>query len=70
MIIRHLEADQHSWTKQELEDYERVSIMEGRIRLAEKRITRRIVKAMKEEGYSIEAIAKVTELTTQEVEKL
>jgi predicted transposase/invertase (TIGR01784 family) len=70
----YIEADQQRWTKLEWEDYQRVVLREvddeGRITLAEKKKARRIAKAMKDEGYSIEAIAKVTELTTQEVEKL
>ncbi len=70
----YIEADKQNWTKLELEDYERASIKErdeiGRIEFAERQKVKKIGKAMKEKGYSLEAITELTELTKDEIENL
>jgi predicted transposase/invertase (TIGR01784 family) len=69
----YTEADKQNWTKQELEDYERASIKErdekGRVEFAEKQKAMKIGRAMKDKGYSLDAIIELTELTEQEIEK-
>jgi len=70
----YTEANQQNWTKEELEDYQRASIRErdelGRIEFAEKKKALKIGKAMKDKGYTIEAIIELTELTKEEIEAL
>ncbi len=74
----YTEADKQNWTKQELEDYERASIKErdeqGRIEFAERKAKKKkamkIGKAMKDKGYSIEAIMELTEWGKQEIDRL
>ena len=74
----YTEANQQNWTKAELEDYVKASMKEqdeiGRIEFAEKKAeklkAKKIAKAMKEKGYSIEAITELTDLTKDEIESL
>ena len=68
------EADKQSWSKQELEDYERASIKErddiGRIEFAEKKRVKTIAKNMKFNNEPTEKIIKYTGLTEDEIEQL
>jgi predicted transposase/invertase (TIGR01784 family) len=70
----YLGASKQSWTKEELDNYERASIKErdeiGRIELAEKRKTLQIAKQFKDNVVAIEIIATSTGLTKEEIEKL
>ena len=78
----YTEADQHNWTKLELEDYMRASIKErdaiGRIEFAERKGERKgeikgkieVAKTAKQMGLSIADIVKLTGLTKDEIEKL
>ncbi len=67
----YLGADRHSWSQDELDDYERASIKEqdeiGRVELAEKKRTFEIAKFMNEENEPIEKIIKYTGLTKEEI---
>lgn len=64
------EANKNSWTRAELDEYERASIKEqdeiGRIDLAIKKL----VKSFKENGVSVDIIIKSTGLSKAEIEKL
>jgi predicted transposase/invertase (TIGR01784 family) len=72
------EADKHSWTKQELQDYDKIFIRErdeiGRVELAVKRgkIEEKIelAKNLKKDNVTIEKIIIYTGLTKQEIENL
>ncbi len=76
------EADQQSWSKLELEDYERASIKErdeiGRVEFAEKKAMQKgkiegkieIAKGMKAKGFEIETIEELTGLSAEEIEQL
>lgn len=70
----YLGADRHSWSQDELDDYERASIKEqdeiGRVELAEKKRTFEIAKFMNEGNEPIEKIIKYTGLTKEEIKKL
>jgi predicted transposase/invertase (TIGR01784 family) len=75
-------ADQHSWSKQELDDYNKIFIREaddkGKITLAEKRGEQKgkmegkieTAKNLKLLGISTEIISQSTGLTIQEIENL
>jgi predicted transposase/invertase (TIGR01784 family) len=70
----YLGADRHSWTQAELDDYERASIKEqdeiGRLELALRREKYEIAKQFKNNGVSVEIIAKSTGLTRDEIEEM
>ena len=74
----YTEANQQNWTKQELEDYIRVSIKEqdeiGRIEFAEKKGEMKrnieVAKTAKQMNLSTEDIVKLTGLTNDEIESL
>lgn len=54
-----------------IEDFMEVKTMLTKIAESiEKKGIRKVAKNMKEEGYSVEEIQKVTGLTTEEIEKL
>ena len=77
----YFDSNQHNWSKQELDDYNKIFIREaddrGKITLAEKRgeqkgkIDGKIETArnLKELGISIEIISQSTGLTQEEIEK-
>jgi predicted transposase/invertase (TIGR01784 family) len=78
----YLGADRHTWTQEELDNYERASIKEqdelGRIALAEKRAEERakmqsqieIAKNMKADNEPMEKIMKYTGLSEEEIKTL
>jgi predicted transposase/invertase (TIGR01784 family) len=74
LITAFDQANKHNWTKQELEDYNKVFIREadekGRLELAEKRGIRKVATALKKNGVPIETIIAATGLTKQEIESL
>jgi predicted transposase/invertase (TIGR01784 family) len=78
----YIEADRHEWSKLELEDYERASIKKGEeeakvtlaIRKAEEKAALKVkidvARILKESGYPLQEIAKLTGLSTEELERL
>ena len=70
----YLGADRHSWTKAELEDYERANIKIrdeiGRVELAIKRDRIEVAKNLKDNGVSYDVISKSTGLLIDEIEEL
>jgi predicted transposase/invertase (TIGR01784 family) len=78
LITAFDQANKHNWTKQELEDYNKVFIREadekGRLELAEKRGEAKgkldAAKSLKKLGVAIETIMEATGLTKAEIEKL
>nr|MBP6409896.1 hypothetical protein [Pseudarcicella sp.] len=80
------EADQQSWSKLELEDYERASIKErdeiGRVEFAEKKAMQKgkiegekekainIAKGMKAKGFDLETIVELTGLSYEDIAKI
>jgi predicted transposase/invertase (TIGR01784 family) len=74
----YFEADKHSWSQAELDDYERASIKEqdeiGRLDLTVRRTVKdtinTLVKSLKDNGVSIDVIIKSTGLTKEEIDKL
>lgn len=70
----YLDANKHSWTKEELEAYDYAAMREqderGKIELAEKRSKQTIAKKMKDKGVSYDNIVEFTGLIIDEIQSL
>lgn len=82
----YTEADKHNWTKEELNEYNKILIkkrddigklefavkkaVEKAVKIAEKKGAKKIAKKLKENGVNIKIIIKSTGLSKEEIEKL